>query len=71
MKKVFVLASLVFVIGATLAMAQSVGNPIPGVPHDTVIIHVQKAENGAKGCTSAPGGHSLFLRAYAGVVPPT
>ncbi len=71
MKKYFVLASLVFVIGANVALAQSVGNPVPGVPHDTVVIHVQKAENGPKGCTGSTGGHSLFLRAYAGVVPPT
>jgi hypothetical protein len=44
---------------------------VPGVPHDTIIIHVQKAENGPKGCTGSVGGHSLFLRHYAGVVPPT
>jgi hypothetical protein len=71
MKKRFALASLLVSIGVHLGMAQSVGNPIPGVPHDTVIIHVQKAESGAKGCAESAGGHSLFLRAYAGEVPPT
>ena len=63
MKKYLVLASLVFVIGVPMAMAEGVGNPVPGVPHDTVIIHVQKAESGPKGCAESVGGHSLFLRA--------
>ncbi|OFV99589.1 MAG: hypothetical protein A3H28_03335 [Acidobacteria bacterium RIFCSPLOWO2_02_FULL_61_28] len=79
MKKILAVAALVFAIGGwQLAMADhspghtgSVGNPIPGTPHDTIIIHVQKADNGPKGCAGSVGGHSLFLRHYAGVVPPT
>ena len=69
MQKYFMLPALLAIPG--LATAQSVGNPVPGVPHDTVIIHVQKAENGPKGCSGTVGGHSLFLRHYAGIVPPT
>ena len=79
MKKYLVAAALVFAIGGwQLAMADhspghtgSVGNPIPGTPHDTIIIHVQKADNGSKGCVGSVGGHSLFLRHYDGVVPAT
>jgi hypothetical protein len=74
MKKHLAVAALIFVIGGwQLAVAQGNGNgnPDPGFPHDTVIFHVQKAENGPKGCTGSVGGHSLFLRSYAGVVPPT
>jgi hypothetical protein len=45
----------------------SVGNPNPGFPHDTIMIHVQKADSGPKQCD---GGHSLFLRQQDGVVLP-
>jgi hypothetical protein len=48
--------------------ADSVGNPRPGYPHDTIIVHVMKADSGPKACD---GGHSLFLRHTAGVIPPT
>ncbi len=41
------------------------GNPRPGYPHDTIIIHVMKADSGPKACN---GGHSLFLRHVDGVV---
>jgi hypothetical protein len=41
------------------------GNPRPGYPHDTIIIHVMKADSGPKACN---GGHSLFLRHIDGVV---
>jgi len=69
MKK-FIFASLMivgmiaFISGN--ALAQSVGNPRPGYPHDTIIIHVQKGENGPKQCN---GGHSLFLRTENGEIP--
>ena len=62
MKKYLAVAALVFAVGGwQLALAQSNGNPRPGFPHDTIIIHVQKASSGAKLCD---GGHSLFLRYY-------
>lgn len=48
--------------------AESVGNPRPGYPHDTIIVHVMKADSGPKACD---GGHSLFLRHTGGVIPPT
>ncbi len=51
-----------------LSFAYADGNPRPGSPHDTIIIHVQKGENGPKQCD---GGHSLFLREIGGVIPPT
>jgi len=51
---------------ASSVMAESMGNPRPGYPHDTIIIHVQKAESGPKNCD---GGHSLFLRHVDGVIP--
>ena len=70
-KRLFVAVLALAIGGLQFALAQSVGNPIPGVPHDTVIIHVQKGENGPKGCAGTIGGHSLFLRSFAGVVPPT
>lgn len=44
------------------------GNPWPGFPHDTIIVHVQKGDNGPKSCD---GGHSLFLRHYGGEIPET
>jgi hypothetical protein len=47
--------------------AESVGNPTPGFPHDTIMIHVMKADSGPKQCD---GGHSLFLRQQDGVVLP-
>jgi len=50
------------------AAAQGAGNPLPGYPHDTIIIHVQKGESGPKQCD---GGHSLFVRHYDGVIPDT
>ena len=72
MKQYLAVAALVFATGGwQFALAQGNGNPDPGFPHDTVIFHVQKAENGPKGCTGSVGGHSLFLRSYAGVVPQT
>ena len=44
------------------------GNPRPGYAHDTIIIHVQKGENGPKNCD---GGNSLFLRHFDGIIPET
>jgi hypothetical protein len=72
MRKFLSAAILILLIGTlSSTLAQGVGNPIPGVPHDTVVFHVQKAENGAKGCAGSVGGHALFLRAYNGAVPQT
>ena len=48
--------------------AESVGNPRPGYPHDTIVVHVMKADSGPKACD---GGHALFLRHTDGVIPPT
>jgi hypothetical protein len=48
--------------------AESVGNPRPGYPHDTIVFHVLKGESGPKQCG---GGHSLFLRHFGGEIPPT
>ncbi len=59
------LCSMMF-FAAGSALAESVGNPRPGFPHDTIIIHVQKGENGPKNCN---GGHSLFLRTENDVIP--
>ena len=58
-KRLFVAALVLAIGGLQFAMAQSNGNPRPGWPHDTLIIHVQKASSGPKNCD---GGHSLFLR---------
>ena len=58
---------LAFVV--VVCMVSSVkgnGNPLPGFPHDTINIHVQKSESGPKDCD---GGHSLFLRTENGVFP--
>jgi len=73
MRKLLAVAVSVFFIGGLPhAMAQTngngVGNPWPGVPHDTVIIHVTKADTAERTCD---GGHALFLRHYGGVVPAT
>jgi len=56
------------VISLASAFAQSNGNPRPGFPHDTIVIHVQKADSGPKQCD---GGHSLFIRHVDGVIPDT
>jgi hypothetical protein len=67
MKKQLFLAVLitgVFMLGSALAD----GNPNPGYPHDTIMIHVLKADSGPKQCD---GGHSLFVRHVNGVIPET
>lgn len=53
---------------ASVASSSAAGNPAPGFPHDTIVIHVKKGENGPKQCD---GGHSLFIRHYGGVIPET
>jgi hypothetical protein len=60
--------AVVFVLGlaVTSLAAQSNGNPTPGFPHDTIIIHVKK-NNGPMQCD---GGHSLFVTQTNGVVDP-
>lgn len=62
---VSLLGTLLF---AVPSLATSVGNPRPGYPHDTIVVHVMKAGSGPKLCD---GGHSLFLRHENGVIPPT
>ena len=51
------------ILAATVALvavaADNVGNPRPGYPHDTIVIHVMSDQSGPKACD---GGHSLFLR---------
>lgn len=62
----------VLVLGAAVApvalAADSVGNPRPGYPHDTIVVHVMSDRSGPKACD---GGHSLFLRHTNGIVPET
>jgi hypothetical protein len=58
----------VWIIIGCFSIAYADGNPRPGYPHDTIVIHVQKADSGPKQCD---GGHSLFLRHVDGVIPPT
>lgn len=68
MKKLAVMG-IVILFGISVAVSaaagEGVGNPRPGFPHDTIIFHVQKGENGPKNCD---GGHSLFLRHVGGVI---
>ncbi|MBI3934872.1 MAG: hypothetical protein HY316_09270 [Acidobacteria bacterium] len=45
------------------AWAGGVGNPRPGDPHDTIMIHVLADNGNTKGCAFGDGGgHSLFVR---------
>lgn len=70
MKK-FVLNGIVMATMAGLtapAWAGGVGNPNPGVAHDTLLFHVMKGENGPKDCD---GGHALFVRHFDGLIPET
>jgi len=61
--------SVVLAVATIAALAQgSVGNPRPGYPHDTIIIHVMSDHSGPKNCD---GGHSLFLRESGGILPET
>ncbi len=55
-------------LAAITTGALAEGNPLPGFPHDTVILHVLKGESGPKHCD---GGNSLFIRHYGGVIPET
>jgi hypothetical protein len=45
---------------APTAYAESVGNPTPGSPHDTLNFHLKKAASGEVGCSG--GGHAAFVR---------
>ncbi|MBI4480702.1 MAG: hypothetical protein HY651_11835 [Acidobacteria bacterium] len=47
---------------ASAAWAEGVGNPRPGFPHDTIMIHVLADNGNTKGCAIDGGGHSLFVR---------
>lgn len=61
MKRLLAAAVFMFAIGGLqLAVAQSDGNgnPRPGSPHDTIMIHVLKPGMSPRYCD---GGHSLFL----------
>jgi hypothetical protein len=56
-------------MGTWAIAGDGVGNPTPGVPHDTLNIKVMKADNGPKECD---GGHAMFVRHDGdGVVLPT
>ena len=55
------LGALVATMLSSFAVAQNVGNPRPGYPHDTINIHVLADHGNPKGCVNG-GGHSLFLR---------
>jgi len=68
MNKCTGLLSLLLGVGLMPLTMAGNGNPRPGYPHDTIIIHVQKGESGPKQCD---GGHSLFLRHENGVIPVT
>lgn len=60
MKKMCAL-SLGIAISAPMApYAQSVGNPTPGNPHDTLNFHLKKAASGVVGCSG--NGHAAFVR---------
>jgi hypothetical protein len=67
-RALFMVGFVAAAAAVTVLAAGSVGNPRPGYPHDTIIVHVMKADSGPKECD---GGHSLFLRHTAGVIPPT
>lgn len=62
-------ATALLLASALSLNAQSVGNPVPGVPHDTIMIHVTKMQDSPKGCATG-GGHALFLRHLNGAVLP-
>lgn len=64
------LAVLLACAAASLVVfaADGVGNPRPGYPHDTIVIHVMSDHSGPKDCD---GGHSLFLRHSGGILPET
>ena len=52
--------SLVAGVGFTKITHAGNGNPMPGVPHDTIIIHIQKMTGNPNNCD---GGHSLHIGA--------
>ena len=59
-RRLLAVALFMFAVGGLqAAVAQSNGNPRPGSPHDTIIIHVLKAGMSPRNCDD--GGHSLFL----------
>ena len=66
-KRLFVATLLLAISGLQFALAQSNGNPLPGVPHDTIMFHVMKVGQAARQCD---GGHSLFLHPLgSGAIP--
>jgi hypothetical protein len=60
MQRQFLLAFLLALLIAPAAYAQSVGNPTPGSPHDTLNFHLKKAASGEVGCSGS--GHAAFIR---------
>jgi len=66
-RALFMVCVVAAAAGIAVYAAESVGNPRPGYPHDTIIVHVMKADSGPKECD---GGHALFLRHQDGEVQP-
>ena len=60
MQRQFFLALFLALLIAPAAYAQSVGNPTPGSPHDTLNLHLKKAASGEVGCSG--NGHAAFIR---------
>lgn len=68
MQRQFFLALFLALLIAPAAYAQSVGNPTPGNPHDTLNFHLKKAASGEVGCSG--NGHAAFIR-YDDEIYPT
>lgn len=60
MKTICVISMAMSLCIASTAYGESVGNPRPGSPHDTLNIHLMKAASGEVGCSG--GGHAAFIR---------
>jgi hypothetical protein len=54
------LAFMLALLIAPAAYSESVGNPTPGSPHDTLTFHLKKDASGEVGCSG--GGHAAFIR---------
>ena len=49
MKRIMLYLLFIGIISVGIAFGQNKnGNPRPGVPHDTIVIHVQKANSGPR-----------------------
>jgi hypothetical protein len=60
MKKLYMLPLAILVGAAPVAFGESVGNPAPGSPHDTLNFHLKKAASGMVGCSG--NGNAAFVR---------